>query len=105
MDSDFMALSVHLLHGGVVGVLVGDEEGGLDVTAIGVLSFAIEDLFVKSDIVVVDCVIEGDGDHLRNVFRRQIARDGGAILRAETVGQCTHRRVAGWGSVRIVVHI
>ena len=39
-----MAHFVHELDGRVVGVLVRDKEGGLDVAAVGVLPHAIEDL-------------------------------------------------------------
>lgn len=70
MDGDFVTLAVSLLDGGVVGVLVGDEEGGLDVAAVGVAPLTRGKHFlVQLDVVVVDGVIEGDDDHLGNVFR------------------------------------
>lgn len=46
MDCDFVSLAVHLLHGRVVGILVGYEESGLYVAAVGVLAFSIEDFLV-----------------------------------------------------------
>lgn len=66
---DFMTLAVCLLYGGIISIFVGHEERGFDVTAVGVLALSVEDLLVELDVVVVDGVIEGDGDHLGNVFR------------------------------------
>lgn len=65
--SDFMSLSMQVLDCGIIGVLVRDEEGTLDLTTVGVGALAIEDFFVQIDIVDVDGTIEGDGDHLRYI--------------------------------------
>lgn len=100
-----MPLAVRLLNGGIVGVLVRDEERGLDVAAVGVLALPAEHLLVQLDVVVVDGVIEGDGDHLGYVLGRQVAGDGRTVLGAETVGQHANGRVAGGGAVRVVVDI
>lgn len=105
MDSNFVPLAVRLLHGGVVGVLVRNEEGGLDVTAVGILSVSVKDVLVQLDVVVVDGIIECDGDHLGNVFGWQVPRDRSAVLGAETVRQDTDRWVAGRSPVRVVVII
>lgn len=80
VDGDLVALAVHLLDGRVVGVLVGDEEGGLDVASVRVLALPVEDLLVQLDVVVVDGVVEGDGDHLRHVFGGEVSGDGGAVF-------------------------
>lgn len=68
MYCDLVSFPVSFLNSGIVSVLVRYEEGGLDVAAIGVLPLSVEDLFVELDIVVVDGIIEGDGDHLRDVL-------------------------------------
>jgi len=85
MDSNFVALAVCLLHSGVVGVLVRHEEGGFDVTAIGVLAISVEDILVQLDVVIVNCIIESDGNHLRYVLRWEVSGDRSAVLGAETV--------------------
>jgi hypothetical protein len=100
-----VALAVHLLHRRVVGVLVGNEVGGFDVAPVGVLTLAVEDLLVELDVVVVDGVIEGDRDHLRDVFGGEVPGDGGAVLRAEAIGEDADGGVARRGAVRIVVDI
>ena len=70
VNGDFVSFPVHFLDSRVVGVLVRDEEGGLDFATVRVLAFPVEDLFVQADIVVVDGVIERDRDHLRHVLER-----------------------------------
>ena len=84
---------------------MGNEEGGFNVAAIGILALSIEDVFIQADVVVVDCVIESYRNHLRHVFGWQIPRYGGSVLRAEAVRKSADRWVAGWGAVWIVVHI
>lgn len=109
MSSDFVAHVVHELHRGVVGVLVRDEECGLDVAAIGVFPLAVKDLLIEVDVVVVDGVVEGYGNHLRDVSAVSIggtdvtkaARDLGPVFAAETVGQFTDCGVAGRGAIRV----
>lgn len=105
MNGDLVALSVHLLHRGVVGVLVRDEERRLDVAAVRILALAVEDLLVETDVVVVDGVVEGYRDHLRHVLAREIAGYRGTILRAEAIGQNAHGGIARWSSIGIVVHV
>lgn len=105
VNGDLVPFPVHLLHGRVVGVLVRDEEGRLDVATVRILSLPVEDLFVEADVVVVDGVIERDGDHLRHVLGGQVAGDRGAVLGAEAVGEHAHGRVAGRRPVRVVVHV
>lgn len=80
-----MSLAVRLLHGRVVGVLVRDEEAGLDVAAIGILSVSVEDVLVQLNVVVVDGIIECDCDHLGNIFGWEVSRDRCAVLGAEAV--------------------
>lgn len=103
MNGDFVSFPVRLLNGGVVGVLVRDKERRLDVAAVGVLPLAAEDLLVQFDVVVVDGVVEGDGDHLGHVFGRQVSGYRRAVFGAETVGQHAHVGIAGRGAVGIVV--
>lgn len=105
MNGDLVPLPVHFLDSRVIGVLVGDEEAGLDVATVRVLAFPVEDLLVEADVVVVDGVIEGNRDHLRHVLGRQIAGDGCAILGTEAVGKDADAGVAGRRSVRVVVHV
>lgn len=105
MDGDLVSLAVGFLDSGVVAVLVGDEEGGLDVAAVGVLALAIEHFLVELDVVVVDGIIEGDGDHLGDVLGGQVPGNGGTVLRAEAIWQHAHCGVAGRSAVGIIVNI
>lgn len=105
VDGDFVALPVHLLDRGVVGVFVRHEERGLNVTAVRILALAVENLLIETDIVVVDGVVEGYRDHLRHVFGREVAGYRRTVLRAEAVRQDAHGWVAGWSSVRIIIHV
>ena len=53
VSSNFMAQSVKVLDSRVVGVLVGNKEGALDVTPIGVLT-ASKDVIVEVNVVLVN---------------------------------------------------
>lgn len=105
MDGDLVAFPVHLLDRGIIGVLVRHKEGCLDITAVWILALAVEDLFVETDVVIVDGIVEGDRDHLRHILGRKIAGYRGTVLRAETVGQGTYGRVTWWSSIGIIVHV
>jgi hypothetical protein len=80
---------------------MGHEECGFDVAAVGILALSIEHLLVELNVVVVDGIVEGDGDHLRDVFGGQVAGRGRAVLRAEAVGQHTHRWITWRSTIRI----
>lgn len=105
MDGDLVALSVHFLDRGVVGVLVRDEERRLDIASVRILALTVENILVEADVVVVDGVVEGYRDHLRHVLAREIAGYRSTILRAEAVGKNAHGGVAWWSSIGIVVHV
>lgn len=70
VNGDLVSFPVHFLDSRVVGVLVRDEEAGLDFATVWVLAFSVEDLFVQSDIIVIDGIIERDSDHLRYILGR-----------------------------------
>ena len=99
---DLMTFPVELLDGGVVGVSVGGEECALNLTAVGILSLAIENVLIKIDVVRVDGSIECDGDHLRNLVRVYIAGDPRSVWRTEAVRQLTLSEVTVWSSVGIL---
>jgi len=105
VNGDFVALPVHLLDRGIVGILVRYEEGGLDVAAIRVFAFTVEDLLVQANVVIVDGIVESYRDHLGYVLGWEIARYRGTVLRAETVRQNAYGGVAGWCPIGIIVHI
>ena len=105
MYGDFVSFLVCLLDCGIVGVLVGDEEGGFNIATVRVLPLAVEYVLVKFDVIVVDGVIKGDGDHLGDVLGRQVVRDAGAVLGAEAVREDADGGIAGRGSVGVVVVI
>ena len=105
VGGDLVSLAVDLLDGRVVGVLVGNEESGLDVAAVGILALAVEHLLVQVDVVVVDGVVERHHHHLRHLLRLQFARHFCARLGTEAVGQEADGRVARRGSVGIRVQI
>ena len=77
--------SVHVLDSRVVCVVVRHEEGALDVTAIRVSALLVEDLSVQVNVSDVDCVIEGEGDHLGDegapvILRTQVSGNLSAVL-------------------------
>ena len=81
----------------------------LDVTAIGVAS-ASEDLIIQVNVVIVDGVVEGDGDHLGHtqavlVLGAEIARHLRAVLGAEAVRQLANRLVAVRCPVRVRLRV
>ena len=102
--ADLVSLPVQLLHRGVVGVSVRHEEGALDGAAVGVDGLAVEDLLVEVDVVGVDGAVEGDGDHLGDLVRVDVAGDPGAVRRAEAVGQLARGSVALGGAVGVLTH-
>lgn len=79
----------------------GVTHRGFNVAAVGVLALAVEDFLVQLDVVVVDGVVEGDGDHHGHVLGWKVAGHGGSVLRAEAVGQNAHRGVAWRSAVGI----
>lgn len=79
----------------------GITHRGFNVASIRVLAFAVENFFVKVDVVVVNGVIEGDGDHHGDVLCWQVTGNGGSVFRAEAVGQNAHRWVAWRSAVGI----
>ena len=82
------------MDGGVVGVLVTDEERSLDLAAVGVDVLVFEDLLVDVDVVDVDGAVEGEGDHLGHLGHFEVAGDLGAVGGAEAVGEDALTRVA-----------
>lgn len=105
MYCNLVAFPVHLLHGRVISVLVRDEEGGLDVATIRILAFSVEDLFVETDIVVIDGIVEGYRNHLRHVLARKITGYARSIFGTEAIGKYADGRVTRRRAVRIVVHV
>lgn len=100
-----MTFPVSLLNSRVVTVLMGNEEGRLDVASVRIFTFSVEDFLVQLDVVVVNGIVEGDCDHLGHVLGGQVAGDDGAIFGAEAIGQHALRRVARGRAVGVVVHI
>merc|ERR550534_1223206 len=109
VGSDLVTHPVHVLNCRVVCVLVGDEEGGIYVAAIGVPPSS-EDLIIEVDVVVVDGVVKSDCNHLRDplavvVIWAEVAGHLRAILGAEAVRQLANLLVTGRRAVGIVVNI
>jgi len=105
VSGNLVTLAVDFLDSGVVGILVGDEESGLNVAAVGVFANAIEHVAVQFNVVVVDGVVECHHDHLGHLLGIELARDFRAGFRAEAVGQQTDGWIASWGAVGIVAQI
>lgn len=99
-----MSFPVQLLHGRVVGVLVRDEEGSLGRASVGVVATILEDALVHDDVIVVDSIVEGDGDHLGHGVRLQLAWDLSAVRGAIAIGQHALGLVARGRAVGIAVH-
>lgn len=102
---DFVSFPVSFLYRRIVSVLVRHEERGFDVTPVGIPSFAIEYFLVQFDVVVVDGIVKGDSNHLRNFFGRQVVWYSGAVFRAEAVGQNAHGWIARRCAIRIIIVI
>jgi len=81
-----VAFPVSFLHSRIVGVLMRHEKCGFDITAIGVPAFAIKYLLVQFVVVVVDGIVKGDRNHLRDFLGRQVVWYSGAVFGAEAVG-------------------
>ena len=88
---------------------MGHEEGGLNITAIGI-SPSSEDLVVKVDVVVVDGIVKSYCDHLWDplavvIVWTEISRHLRTVLGAEAVGQLADLLVARRRAVWIVVNV
>lgn len=99
-----MAPPVQFLYSRVVGVLMRHEEGALDLAPVRVVSSFPEDSVVDVDVVVVDGIVEGDGDHLGNCVGLQLPGDLGSVWGAETVGEDALVLVAWGSSVGVLVN-
>lgn len=104
MSCDLVSFTVQLLNGRVVGVLVRDEESGLDRTTVRIVATFFENSIVDVDVVIVDRVVERDHHHLRNIRRFEFARNLSSVRRTETVGKHTLTLIARWRSVWIFVN-
>lgn len=104
MNGDFVTLASGFLNSRVVSVFVGNEVGGLDVATVGIFA-SLEHLLVQFNVVVVDGIIESDGDHHGNILGWQVTGNGGTIFRTETIGQHTNGRIAGRSAVGIVFNV
>lgn len=105
MSGDFVTSAVDLLDTGIIGVFVRDEEGGLNVTTVGILALAVEHVPVEFNVVVVDGIVESDHHHLGNLFGIQFAGNFRSGFGAETIRQQTDGWVTSWSSVRIVAQV
>ena len=110
MSCDLVTHSVHVLDGGVVCVLVRHEESGLYVTAIGIPPLSVEDLIIEVNIVVVDGIVKGNGDHLWDpvttiVAGAKVSGNLRSVLGAEAVRQLADVLVTQWSPVWIVFNI
>jgi len=105
VHGDLMALPVHFLDRGVVGIFVRHEESGLNIAAVRVLALRVKNLLVKTDVVVVDGIVEGYRNHLRYIFAREVTGDRRTVLRAEAIGQDAYSGIARWSSIWVIIHI
>lgn len=72
----FVPVVPQLLRLLIICVLMGHVESCSDRTSISVLSFRYEKLFrVKIPVFCVDCVIEGQDNHLRNLVNFHVVRN------------------------------
>ena len=94
--------SVKLLHSRVVCILVTHEERSLDLAAIRILSFSVEDILVEVHVVGVDGSVEGDGDHLGDLGGVDVAGHPRPVGGAEAVRKLALGEVTVWGSVGVL---
>lgn len=100
---DLMAATMQILDSGVVGILVGDEEGTLDGATVGVLALAVKDILVQVNVVNIDGTVERDRDHLWHLLGFNAAGNASTISRAEAIGQGTLCGIALWSTVGILI--
>ena len=89
------------------------KETGFDVAAVGVFPLLIEDFTIEVNVIVVDGIVEGDGDHLRNVLAvgagrpdfAQVTGHLGAVLGTEAVGELANGGITWWCPIRIGIDI
>ncbi len=67
----------------------------------------VVDLGIEVDVVVVDCAVEGEGDHLRHSVARRVSwteTSGyfGAVIAAEAIRKSADGGVTLRGAVRII---
>ncbi len=110
VSSNLVAQPVDVLNSRVVAVLVRHKESSLDGAAVGIPPLPPEDIIVQINIVLVDGIVKGDGDHLGNSVAleaagTQAAGNLGTILGAEAVGQLADILVTCGGTVRVLVNI
>ena len=99
-----MTLTMGFLYSRIVGIFVGDKEGGLNVATVGILA-VLEDFLVQFNVVVINGIIESDGNHHGYILGGQITGNSSTIFRTETVGQNANSRITWWGTVGIVVNV
>ena len=79
-----------LLNHGIIGILMGGVESAMNWTSIRVLVAWGEDLvLVQTPVLIIDSIIKSDDNHLRNICRKNSARNKSSIRRAEAVWECT----------------
>ena len=110
VGSNLVSKSVHILDSGVVGVVMGHEECGFDITTIGISPLLVEDFLVEINISNVDGVIECECDHLWDpgapvILGTQVSGHLSSVLGAETVGQTTQSLVTLGSTVWVSVGI
>jgi len=102
VGSNLMTKSMHVLDSGVVCIVMGNEEGGFDVTTIRVLSLLVEDFLIEVNVANIDSIIKGECDHLGNsctsvILGTKISGDLSSIFRTETVWESAEGFIT-WGS-------
>lgn len=106
MHTNLMAVVPHLLHLLVVRVLMRNIKRRLDTTSIRILPLRCEQLLrVQLPVLGIDGIVECENNHLRHLIRFEATRNQRSILGAETIRQCACHWIAGFGSVRIIVHV
>lgn len=106
MHANLVSVVPHLLHLLIVGVLMRNVESRLDVAAIRVFALRRKQfLGVQIPVLDVDRIVEREYNHLRHLRRLEAARNDGAVLGAEAIGQRAGDGITRFGRVRIVVHV
>lgn len=98
---DLVAPSVQVLHGGIVGVFVRDEECAADLAPVRIDTGAAENVLVQIDVVDVHGTVEGDGYHLGYVAGFQGTGNTGTVRRTEAIRKDALGRVAVGGAIRV----
>ncbi len=106
MDGDFVSLVPQFVDHGIISVFMRDIKGSMNGTAIRIFVGRWEDpLLVQLPVVIIDSIVKGDVNELRNFFGVETTRDKGSIHWTKAVGQGAIGVITRGSSIWIVLWV